>query len=65
MRDQIKRIVWIDDDDNDLAGAKESDNDSYDYDSSDINGGDSDEEQAKKAEDAVTEGLKSANLTGN
>lgn len=66
LRDQIKRIVWIDNDDNDVAGAKESDNESYDYDSSDINGGDSDEEQAERAEDAVTEGFKSANdLTGN
>lgn len=60
LRDQLKRIVWIDDDDNDVAGAKESDNESYDYDSSDINGGDSDEEQAERAEEAVTEGLESA-----
>lgn len=57
---QLKRLVWIDDDDNDVAGAKESDNESYDYDSSDINGGDSDEEQAKRAEEAVKEGLESA-----
>ena len=60
LRDQIKRIVWIDDDDNDVAGAKESDNESYDYDSSDIIGGDSDEEQAERAEEAVKEGLENA-----
>lgn len=60
LRDQIKRIVWIDDDDNDVAGAKESDNESYDYSESDIEGNDSDEEQAKRAEEAVKEGLESA-----